>query len=264
MKTKKTIFLSLSLIIVVILVYLNVGLASKNSTFSYVPTQTNYNVEVKESPMLSVNKSYNSLDVTSVVVKNSPVINKTSDASDVSDMSSTPSDMSYSKMSSDNSSDNNSSIGHNSFGTYNYNSISHSNNSNNKESNNYDILISSYKSSKSNNESQGQFASNNYASTSLSTTASPEIDASNYSNGPSRCEPEPTKCGHNVWVEGYWIKNGNGVGHGEFEWIPGYWKWVDEPCPPPVAPVGNGTLILMSLLLIYIPFKLLLLKKIKI
>jgi len=102
-------------------------------------------------------------------------------------------------------------------------------------------------------ESDSKYSSNNY-NIETTSTSSPAIDEVNYANGPSKCEP--VKCGHNVWVDGYWKYH---RGHHK-EWVCGYWEWVDEDCNPAV-PVGDGTLILILLLIIYIPFKVLHLKK---
>jgi len=235
MKTYKTIFLFASLIVIMILSYLNFNLEHNEITSNY--DVTNYNSDIKTYTFSSgENKTYHSND----------------NYSDNTDFMTNDFGIESTNESYRNSIEN-ISTNHSLNSNYSdYKESSYSHNSNNMNSNNISIPIISSHSSHSSPKNVGSEYSENL--TSVSTTTSPEIDAVNYANGPSKCEP--VKCGHNVWIDGYWEYHH----HHHKTWICGYWKWIDEDCNPSV-PVGDGTLILISLLIIYAPIKIIKFKK---
>ena len=240
MKNKEIVLLIISVVVISLFFYMNFSLCNKD--------YPSYNTSNGNTITKSISISYGDKKI-----KNAPKFNSSVNNSEYynDDFNSMPSDESYHNVSINDISTNNS-LNNN----YSYKESSYSNNNSNNNSNINNILItpiSSHNSSKNINSEYSQNLS------SVSTTSSPEIDAVNYANGPLKCEP--VKCGHNVWIDGYWKYNHDGHGHHK-EWICGYWKWVDEDCNPAV-PVGDGTLILISLLIIYVPIKLLSLKKLK-
>lgn len=64
-----------------------------------------------------------------------------------------------------------------------------------------------------------------------------------------RCNDHSKDCGYWKWIPTYWEHSGCG-------WykVKGHYEWVSEPCPPGV-PVGDGTIILFLLVLVYCLFK---------